>query len=155
MDIVGDFDSESWSIFSITENMSSSYVDTNKLLFDDSYQQNKFPIGMANFRSKQQKTSLNNSPFTNCQKNLLFNHTNDTTVGNIARQRWKAAANKVKFMIDPWCEFKLEAYPSENAIRHRYNAIKKQWIKDECIVKIEPDQFSNGAMRACFRLYIF
>ena len=42
---------EDWSIFSLTDNVTSSYVDPNNLisLMEDD---NKHPIGMANFRSK-------------------------------------------------------------------------------------------------------
>lgn len=145
-------DSDNWSIFPITANISSSYVDTDKLILDDVFQTNKYPIGMSNFRSKTQNKSMPiiNTLFNNNNNNNLI-ISNDST-SSLAKMRWKAAASKAKFMIDPWCEFKLHKYPAERAIRHRYNAIKKQWIKDECIVKMEPEQFSNGAMRACFRL---
>ena len=66
--------------------------------------------------------------------------------------RWKNAALKIKLLKDPWSEFKIENYPVENVIRHRYNPIKKKWNKDECLVKMENKQFANGAMRSCFRL---
>ena len=151
-------DSESWSIFPITDNLSSSYVDTNKLLLDESYRESKYPIGMGNFRSKSsfgstsvktQNSILNNRLVGNYSLPNSYKH-NDSK--SVARLRWRLAASKVKFLNDPWCDFKIDLYPAEVAIRHRYNAIKKQWIKDECIVKMEPKQFANGAMRACFRL---
>ena len=51
-------DSDSWSIFPITANISSSYVDTDKLILDDVFQTNKYPIGMSNFRSKTQNKPM-------------------------------------------------------------------------------------------------
>ena len=156
-------DSEHWSIFPITDiNLSSSLETTSssfsidKLIYDyEAYEkENRYPIGMSNFSS----TKLINRSISAPVKNTLYNRTVTSTspTANLATSpailHWKSAASKIKFMIDPWCEFKLQKYPAERAIRHRYNAIKKQWIKDECIVKMEPEQFSNGAMRACFRL---
>ena len=151
-------DSDNWSIFSLTENISSSFVDPDKLILNEVFQERP-PIGMSNFRSKTKFIS-NNKPQRN--QNLSGDRSLSSSSGSsigssvstasLARMRWKAAAAKVKFLVDPWCEFKIEKYPTERCVRHRYNAIKKQWLKDECFVKIEPDQFSNGAMRACFRL---
>jgi hypothetical protein len=139
-------DSEHWSIFPITDNLSSSLeINIDKLIYYDAYKENRNPIGMSNFSNK-----LNRS-VSEPVKNTLYNHINCVATSP-AILHWRSAVSKVKFMIDPWCEFKLHKYPAERAIRHRYNAIKKQWIKDECIVKMEPEQFSNGAMRACFRL---
>ena len=155
-------DSDNWSIFSLTENISSSFVDPDKLILVDVFQQERPPIGMSNFRSKNKLMFNNNKPQRNqhftVEKSLSSSSSSSSSssgsvsTASQARMRWKAAAAKVKFLVDPWCEFKLEKYPAERCIRHRYNAIKKQWLKDECFVKIEPDQFSNGAMRACFRL---
>lgn len=117
-------------IFPLTENLSSSLVDTSKLL---SYVTLLHPIGMSNFRNKKKQIRVE-SPF------------------NLAKYRWQMAAQKLKKLIDPWAEFHIDNYPCETVIRHRYNAIKKEWMKDECKVKIERKQFANGAMRACFRL---
>ena len=132
---------EDWSIFSLTDNVTSSYVDPNNLisLMEDD---NKHPIGMANFRSKSSSYNKTVNPL----------YRNNNTTMSPARLRWKSAAMKVKLMNDPWLEFKIESYQTEHAIRHRYNAIKKKWITDECVIKMEPTQFANGAMRACFRL---
>ncbi|CAF0909096.1 unnamed protein product [Brachionus calyciflorus] len=116
-------------IFPLTENLSSSFVDTSKLL---TYVAQSHPIGMSNFRTKKQ-IRVENTP-------------------NLAKYRWQMAAHKLKKLKDPWAEFHIDDYPCETVIRHRYNAIKKDWIKDECKVKIENKQFANGAMRACFRL---
>lgn len=135
------FNSEE-DLFSLTDGLSSSYVDPNNLIADNQHLK-KFPIGMDNFRPKQQNPLF---------KNPAFNRSNSVTPQSMARLRWKSAASKVRLMGDPWADFKLERYPTEHCIRHRYNAIKKKWLKDDCIVKLEPKQFANGAMRACFRL---
>jgi hypothetical protein len=137
---------DSCSIFSLTENLSNSYVDTSKLLSFFPPESSR-EIGMSNFKSKRKHTpTILINPIAH--KNSLQN----TVVTNNARSRWRQAALKAKLLCDPWVEFKLESYPAENAIRHRYNAIKKEWIKDECKVKMENTQFAKGAMRACFRL---
>jgi len=141
-------DSDDAYLYSLTENLSSSYVDTNKLIYMSSDDLNHYPIGMENFRAKKKLLNpINNNTFP---KNT--NSPNSSSTESLAKMRWKAAANKVKLMRDPWSEFELDKYTTETAIRHRYNAIKKQWIKDECTVKIENKQFDKGAMRACFRL---
>lgn len=135
---------DDWSISPLTDGLSKSFVDTNNLISNDP--QNKHPIGMDNFRSKPQNPIY--------AKPLLSKNFNGCTASpqNLARLRWKSAAQKVRRICDPWTGFKIESYPTEHVIRHRYNAIKRQWIKDECVVKMEPKQFANGAMRACFRL---
>jgi len=133
---------EAWheeEIFSLTENLSSSFVDANKLLI---YYPNETDVGMDNFRQKKRVTTPPKIVPPHLQKQTL----------SPARLRWKRAAFQVRQIHDPWNEFKIESYETEVAVRHRYNAIKKEWIKDECTVKIEPNQFANGAMRACFRL---
>lgn len=68
------------------------------------------------------------------------------------RERWHEASLKIKLMKDPWARFEIDKYPVEEVIRHRYDPVKKQWKKDTCSVKMEKNQFANGAMRACFRL---
>ena len=129
-------------IFSLTENLSNSYVDASKLL--SYFPVDSASIGMENFRQKKQQHSPPNKLQMppHLQKSVL----------SPARLRWRSAAYKVKLMNDPWAEFKIDSYCTETAVRHRYNAIKKEWIQDECTVKIEDKQFANGAMRACFRL---
>jgi elongation factor 2 kinase len=62
------------------------------------------------------------------------------------------AARKVRSINDPWAEFKIDKIKTENAIRHRYNSIRKKWVQDSCKVKIENEKFASGAMRDCFRL---
>lgn len=139
---------ENWSIFPLHENLSNSYVDPSKLI--SHFETNQHPIGMKNFKSRSNnRTQIANPQTQQFQKHFLFQNGSS---GSLARQRWRTAALKVRMLDDPWAEFKLDKYPTEVAIRHRYNAIKKEWIRDECTVKMETNQFANGAMRACFRL---
>jgi hypothetical protein len=135
---------EPWNeeeIFSLTENLSSSNVDPSKLL--SYYHTDPLSIGMDNFRQKKPSSSKHIQQASHLQKSVSLSP---------ARLRWRSAALKVKYINDPWAEFKIDSFPAETAVRHRYNAIKKEWIKDECTVKIETKKFANGAMRACFRL---
>ena len=150
---------ENWSIFPLTENLSSSYVDPCTLIANVC--ENKYPIGMQNFRSKVSFQGVNSKLINSLPNSgrshlpahpFLANYNISRSTASLARLRWLDAASKVRLICDPWTDFKIDSYPTENVIRHRYNAIKKQWIKDECVVKMEPDKFANGAMRACFRL---
>ena len=51
---------------------------------------------------------------------------------------WKKAAQRTKHIADPWQKFHIdENFPDELAIRHRYNARKKSWVKDEVHVRME------------------
>lgn len=51
---------------------------------------------------------------------------------------WQSALKKAKSLPDPWEEFHIDdSYPTEIAIRHRYNALKKNWVQDEVRVKME------------------
>ncbi|XP_064620844.1 eukaryotic elongation factor 2 kinase-like isoform X4 [Lineus longissimus] len=68
------------------------------------------------------------------------------------RQNWKRAFAKLKLIKDPWKEFHLDELESEPATRHRYNALKKQWVTDEVVVKMQKKPFAHGAMRECFRV---
>ena len=143
---------EPWSIFSLTENLTNSYVDQSKLISYVRHDESK--IGMDNFKSKKQNrffgSASNTRTLTDPTK--LSQSAPPLSAAALARNRWKAAAKKVRMLNDPWAEFDIEVYPAEHAVRHRYNAIKKKWIQDECIVKIESAQFACGAMRGCFRL---
>jgi elongation factor 2 kinase len=55
-------------------------------------------------------------------------------------------------MGDPWEKFHLDLYPTEKAKRYRYNAVRKSWVTDDVVIKMQPEPFSHGAMRECFRL---
>lgn len=119
-------------IFSLTENLGSSYVDCDSILQNEIVGQRA--IGMDNFRSTgTKKVPILTKPKT-------------------PRERWHLAMHKIKLIKDPWAKFHIERYPVENVIRHRYDPVKKLWKKDSCVVKMEDKQFANGAMRACFRL---
>lgn len=127
-------------IFPLIDGLSGSYVDPSNLLLHDD-KSNSAPIGMDNFKSKwnmKNKNVAKSIPHTN-KREFLIN-------------KWKTAAMKLRLMKDPWYEFKIDSYPVERVIRHRYNPANKEWNKDECFVKMESKQFANGAMRACFRL---
>jgi hypothetical protein len=114
-------------------------VDEDKLVLSDPIVQSR-PIGMGNFRTrhKHQNTPIITKPTVECI--------------SPARIRWRTAMRQIKLIEDPWAKFKIENYSEEVVIRHRYSPVKNQWIQDENIVKMEPQQFANGAMRACYRL---
>jgi hypothetical protein len=117
---------------------------------------------MRNFKSKKAENlnplfalkSSSGNPASRVLLNPIGGPLSSTvpTTASIARMRWRSAALRVKQLGDPWTEFQIDAYPAEHCIRHRYNAIKKEWVQDECVVKIEPKQFACGAMRGCFRM---
>ena len=69
-----------------------------------------------------------------------------------AKKNWRAAFALIKDRGDPWDKFKLDELPVENAVRHRYNALKKTWSKEKVVVKMEDRPFGNGAMRECYRM---
>lgn len=51
---------------------------------------------------------------------------------------WQNALKKAQCMPDPWEKFHIDdSCPTEVAIRHRYNALKKNWVKDEVTIKME------------------
>jgi hypothetical protein len=53
---------------------------------------------------------------------------------------WKKAAEQTKHLSDPWQKFHIdENFPDEVGIRHRYNARKKTWVKDEVHVRMEEE----------------
>lgn len=149
-------DNDSWSLFPIlTDNLSSSYIDKEKLI-NFGNDENAKPIGMSNFRSKSSNSEkrYNNNRYIKNITNSVNNNSgcNKNENSHKVITRWKLAVLKAKLINDPWVEFHIEKFQAERVIRHRYNAIKKKWIQDECIVKMEDKQFANGAMRACFRL---
>ncbi|XP_065348223.1 eukaryotic elongation factor 2 kinase-like isoform X2 [Cloeon dipterum] len=65
---------------------------------------------------------------------------------------WRRAIMKARCKGDPWEKFHLDAYSTEKARRYRYNALRKTWVIDDCLVKMEPEPFNHGAMRECFRM---
>lgn len=67
------------------------------------------------------------------------------------KEAWKHAIEKAKGMPDPWAEFHLEDIATEHATRHRYNAVTREWLQDEVLIKMASQPFGRGAMRECFR----
>lgn len=56
---------------------------------------------------------------------------------------WMQAVRKIKQLKDPWEQYHILDQPSETAVRHRYNALKKQWVTDKVEVKVERDVSVN------------
>lgn len=69
-----------------------------------------------------------------------------------AVQLWRHALMKARIHTDPWEKFHLEDSMTETAHRHRYNALKKEWMVDEVSVKMQKEPFAHGAMRECYRI---
>jgi hypothetical protein len=69
----------------------------------------------------------------------------DSGIALSPRDRWKKAVRQIRTMTDPWAQFALENLPTENARRHRYNALKQQWIVDDVMVKME----SEASYKVC------
>ena len=69
-----------------------------------------------------------------------------------AVQNWRHALIKARSHVDPWEKFHLEECATEKAHRHRYNALKKEWVIDEVNVKMQAESFAHGAMRECYRI---
>ena len=59
----------------------------------------------------------------------------------LGRKRWKLAMKKIKELKDPWEKFHIEEFEAETAVRHRYNALEKEWLQDEIVLKIEKKVF--------------
>ena len=57
---------------------------------------------------------------------------------NVCKRRWQQAVFKARTMSDPWEKFHLDEYPTERAMRRRYNTFTKEWITDDVLVKMEP-----------------
>jgi elongation factor 2 kinase len=74
------------------------------------------------------------------------------TVRKSLRQKIRRAAATAIHQEDVWAKYKIEDIPAERVVRHTYNPETRQFLKNETIVKIEKEPFTNGAMRHCFRL---
>uniref|UniRef100_A0A0K0EF31 Eukaryotic elongation factor 2 kinase n=1 Tax=Strongyloides stercoralis TaxID=6248 RepID=A0A0K0EF31_STRER len=69
------------------------------------------------------------------------------------KKLWKKMARKaLDFLNDPWAKYNIHLQPTKKALRYRYNALTKTWVKDDVFVKMEDKPFANGAMRECYRL---
>lgn len=53
------------------------------------------------------------------------------------RIQWLRAFHKARKAKDPWAEFHINDYDCEVCTRYRYNALKKTWVKDDVLVKME------------------
>ncbi|XP_066934705.1 eukaryotic elongation factor 2 kinase-like isoform X2 [Clytia hemisphaerica] len=72
---------------------------------------------------------------------------------NSQKSHWLEAVQKAKNIDDPWEKYDIIGRcPTERAKRFRYNALKKKWVQDEVLVKMENESFGKGAMRKCFRM---
>ncbi|KAF8055109.1 Eef2k [Scenedesmus sp. PABB004] len=71
-----------------------------------------------------------------------------------SRQRWQRAVAHVlaRTTADPWASRRLHALPMEVAVRHRYTAAGRHWVKDTVLVRMEGRPFAAGAMRECYAL---
>jgi elongation factor 2 kinase len=67
------------------------------------------------------------------------------------KQNWKRAFAKLKMLGDPWKDFHLDELEPESATRHRYNALKKQWVTDEVVVKMQKKVTSVYFFFFCIR----
>jgi len=67
-------------------------------------------------------------------------------------RNWRRALRLIKDRGDPWEKFGLVSHKSEQGIRHRYNPVTREWLQDECEMKIDKIPFAHGAMRECFRM---
>lgn len=68
------------------------------------------------------------------------------------KTNWNRALKLIKDRGDPWEKFHFEEMKEEKGIRKRYNPISREWVEDECVVKIDSHPFANGAMRECYRM---
>jgi elongation factor 2 kinase len=64
----------------------------------------------------------------------------------------KRSASKLMEDIDPWKHHNIHLIPAERVIRHLYHPTTQNWATDETIVKMEPEPFTHGAMRYCYRM---
>jgi elongation factor 2 kinase len=62
------------------------------------------------------------------------------------------AARQLTAQQDPWKDLGMDKIPAERAVRWFYDRPSQSWSCDETIVKIQPDPFTKGAMRSCYRL---
>ena len=69
-----------------------------------------------------------------------------------AKANWKKLLKASQTRADPWDDFQLDTLPVENAVRYRYNAMRKSWREERAVVKLEMESFGRGAMRECFRM---
>ena len=84
-------------------------------------------------RSKSQPLKFN--------LNSLVNKGMD--VSGSPKGNWFKALKKAQYLDDPWEAFHIETIAVEHAVRHRYNALSKQWKVDDVLVKVEKEVRNN------------
>ena len=53
---------------------------------------------------------------------------------------WKGAVIKAKEAKDPWAKYKIaEGCKTERAVRYRYNALEKKWVRDNIEIKMQQE----------------
>lgn len=102
-------------------------------------------------RVYQNGISKVNNYYSNLTKSEQYGFSASPVSSFNFKEAWKHAIEKAKHMPDPWAEFHLEDIITECATRHRYNAVTRQWLEDEVLVKMASQPFGRGAMRECFR----
>ena len=68
----------------------------------------------------------------------------DSGVSLSPRDRWRRAVRLIKTLSDPWNDFSISRLPTETAVRHRYNAVKKKWVVDNIFIKMEAEASENN-----------
>lgn len=66
---------------------------------------------------------------------ISFNRSQSDSGWKVA---WKGAVIKAKEAKDPWAKYEIsESYKTEKALRYRYNALEKKWVRDEIEIKMQ------------------
>jgi hypothetical protein len=89
-------------------------------------------------------SSFDSSLFNSCNECIDDESKAESVKTMAVRDRWRTAFRKTKLLNDPWFEFHIDEYQAENVVRHRYDATKKKWKQDKCVVKMEAKSFANG-----------
>lgn len=124
------------------------------------------PITLSDVKSNVSKLELDLHPFSEPDGNQVKYFSAAMGVNGAKRKRessissqhkhavssWRHALLKARSHSDSWEQFHLEDCPTEKALRHRYNALKKEWVVDEVQVKMQREPFAHGAMRECYRI---
>ena len=76
--------------------------------------------------------------------------------GKNVSPRWLAAVNAAQAWVDPWEDRGIHLLQTERAIEHfcRLEGDKVVWGSNEILVKIESEDFDEGAQRRCFRMKV-
>ena len=66
--------------------------------------------------------------------------------------RIQRAASQLVAEQDVWAPYQIVDRPAQLVVRHSYDPATQTWRSEQTIVKMEPQPFTHGAMRHCFRL---